>query len=76
MLTVEEKLELIAGKTFWTFGVEGSSEAPVIRVSDGPAGLRIQYRDRISDSAAGARPAVCYPSAAACAASGTAGIRS
>ena len=69
MLTNEEKLELIAGKSFWSFGLEGHEEAPVVKVSDGPAGLRLQYKDEGADSRAGAKPAVCYPSAAACAAS-------
>ena len=74
MFTDIEKIRLISGRSFWSFGLDGADDLPVMKTSDGPCGLRQQYRDEGYDSRPGSRPSVCYPSAAALAASFDTGL--
>ena len=65
-LNFDEKLKLMAGNTFWSFGgVERLGILP-IRTSDASNGIRCQYRDESYSSKPGSAPAICYPSLCSC----------
>jgi len=67
-LTLEEKAGLCSGRDNWfTKGVERLG-VPILRMSDGPNGLRTQSGE-LSGFAQNCMPAVCYPTACATAAS-------
>lgn len=65
-LNTREKIELMAGRSFWTFGGVERLGIPPVKTTDASNGIREQYRDEGYSSKPGSRPALCYPSLCAC----------
>ncbi len=60
-LNIDEKAELVAGRSFWSLGGVGKFDVPVVRVTDASNGIRQQYKDMGYSSKVGNIPAICYP---------------
>ena len=66
-LTLQEKVRLAAGTTFWTFGGVPRLNIPAVAAADGPHGLRKQNKDRGYGGTLDSVKAVCFPTSGACA---------
>lgn len=64
-LDLEQKVRLLSGSTYWTLEAVRSHGFEPIAVADGPHGLRSQAGSSDHLGIAGARPATCFPTAAA-----------
>lgn len=60
-LNTEEKVDMVAGRTFWSFGGAERFDIPPVRVTDASNGIRQQYKDEGYTSRVGNIPAICYP---------------
>ncbi len=67
-LTEKEKISLTTGEGNWNTKTVQGSEIPVVRMQDGPHGLRFVEGDS-NDMSGGSKPTVCFPSEALSAAS-------
>jgi beta-glucosidase len=68
-LTLEQKAALVVGAGFWsTLGIE-SGDIPVVVVTDGPHGVRLQRPDGDALGIGDSVPATCFPPAAGLASS-------
>ena len=61
LLTLEEKVALVAGYNSMYTNAVPRLDIPSIRMSDGPHGLRIQEQD--TNGAGASKPATCFPTA-------------
>lgn len=61
LLTLEEKVALVAGHNMMYTNAVPRLDIPSIRMSDGPHGLRVQGQDDLGASASGV--ATCFPTA-------------
>ena len=68
-MTLEEKAALCDGKDFWHLKGFENYGVPSIMVCDGPHGLRKKDYDKTGSSLNNSVPSICYPTAAATAAS-------
>lgn len=68
-LTLEEKVALLSGADFWHTEAIPEKDIPAIMVADGPHGLRKQNLEEEDCELSSAVPAICFPTAAALAAS-------
>lgn len=68
-LTLEEKVSLLSGADFWHTEAIPKKDIPAIMVADGPHGLRKQNLEEEDCELNSAVPAICFPTAAALAAS-------
>ncbi len=60
-LNIDEKAELVAGRSFWSLGGVEKFDVPVVKVTDASNGIRQQYKDMGYSSKVGNIPAICYP---------------
>ncbi len=60
-LNIDEKVRLVAGRSFWSLGGVENFDVPVVRVTDASNGIRQQYKDVGYSSKVGNIPAICYP---------------
>ncbi|HLL56227.1 MAG TPA: glycoside hydrolase family 3 N-terminal domain-containing protein, partial [Myxococcaceae bacterium] len=67
-MTLGEKVALCAGRTFWSLGGVPRLGVPPIVLTDGPHGVRLQQGDFADLDVHGSRPATCFPTASALAA--------
>ena len=65
-LNQKEKIHLMAGNTFWSFGGVERLQIPPLKTTDASNGIRQQYKDEGYGSKIGSIPAICYPSLCAC----------
>ena len=65
-LNQKEKIHMMAGSTFWSFGDVERLSLPALKTSDASNGIRQQYKDEGYSSKVGSMPAICYPSLCAC----------
>lgn len=67
-MTVEEKIRLLAGASFWSTHAVERLGIPSVVLTDGPHGLRLSGSDETGDILANAKPATAFPIEAAMAA--------
>lgn len=68
-LTLEERVQLLAGESHWKTHAAPSADIPSLFLSDGPHGLRKQEGAQDCMGVAESRPATCFPTASALACS-------
>lgn len=68
-LTLEERVQLLAGESHWKTHAAPSADIPSLFLSDGPHGLRKQEGAQDCMGIAESRPATCFPTASALACS-------
>lgn len=68
-LTLEERVQLLAGDSHWKTHAAPSADIPSLFLSDGPHGLRKQEGAQDCMGIAESRPATCFPTASALACS-------
>lgn len=68
-LTLEERVQLLAGESHWKTHAAPSVDIPSLFLSDGPHGLRKQEGAQDCMGVAESRPATCFPTASALACS-------
>lgn len=68
-LTLEERVQLLAGESHWKTHAAPSADIPSLFLSDGPHGLRKQESAQDCMGIAESRPATCFPTASALACS-------
>ena len=64
-LDIETKAELLTGEGFWRTRACPQIGLPALKLSDGPAGMRVQDRRPNHLGLGGSRPATCFPSPSA-----------
>ncbi|MGO4500783.1 glycoside hydrolase family 3 C-terminal domain-containing protein [Paenibacillus sp. 2RAB27] len=67
-LTVEEKISLLAGASFWTTQAIERLGIPSVTLTDGPHGLRLSTGSDVGDMLSNTKPATAFPNEAAMAA--------
>ncbi|MGG1514583.1 glycoside hydrolase family 3 C-terminal domain-containing protein [Paenibacillus oryzisoli] len=67
-MTIEEKISLLAGATFWTTQAIERLQLPSITLTDGPHGLRLSAGTDMGDMLSQTKPATAFPIEAAMAA--------
>ena len=67
-MTLEEKASLCSGRDFWHLKGVQRLGIPSIMITDGPHGLRVQLGDPTEIGLAETKPATCFPTASALAA--------